>query len=141
MLCFRNIFRKILKIIHVLQLDLLPPLSWFTLYVSRMTSRPESTPRRPTGRTSSQTVAPSRKSILSSVLLLLINLDSITCLTRINIGLLLHDQSLWNVANDSFSDKDSPDLEYKTLYKPVMSNPINAALDLCEQLVTKQASF
>ncbi|XP_063722805.1 glutamate receptor ionotropic, NMDA 1-like isoform X2 [Symsagittifera roscoffensis] len=105
-----------------------------------MTSRPESTPRRPTGRTSSQTVAPSRKCILSSVLLLLINLDSITCLTRINIGLLLHDQSLWNVANDSFSDKDSPDLEYKTLYKPVMSNPINAALDLCEQLVTKQVA-
>ena len=74
------------------------------------------------------------------IITLLVHSNITHALTQINIGLLLHDQSLWSVANDSFSNKDSVEIMYRIMYKPVMSNPINAALDLCEQLVTKQVS-
>ncbi|XP_075243504.1 glutamate receptor ionotropic, NMDA 1-like isoform X2 [Convolutriloba macropyga] len=74
------------------------------------------------------------------IITLLVHSNITHALTQINIGLLLHDQSLWSVANDSFSNKDSVEIMYRTMYKPVMSNPINAALDLCEQLVTKQVA-
>ena len=62
--------------------------------------------------------------------------------TDVRIGLLLHEESLWAVANDSIVSKVASEqaLRFITIYKPVMSNPINAALDLCEQLVTKQVS-